>query len=54
MPLAAVAEEVSIRGKIPADPALAGLKLYTAFVTLSPRAPSGIESISHTAATTVQ
>jgi len=33
---------------VPNDPVLIGLRLYTAFVTLDPAAPSGIKSISST------
>jgi hypothetical protein len=33
---------------IPSIPALIGVRLHTAFVTLDPQAPSGIRSISNT------
>lgn len=39
---------------IPASPALVGLKIHTAFVTLDPAAPSGVLTISNTNTTEIQ
>ena len=39
---------------IPNFPILKGVRLHTAFVTVSPSAPSGIKSISNTFSFTIQ
>lgn len=40
--------------QIPNHTALVGLRIYTAFVTLSPAAPSGIQAISNTVDFTIE